>query len=72
MKPTMALQNDLNNYLREARNKQVDMIRFDYEVTGSYVRFSHSYAKGGRILHMLRKYTGDEAFYASLNLVSHP
>jgi len=32
-----------------------------------------SYSKGGRILHMLRKYVGDEAFYASLNyyLESH-
>jgi aminopeptidase N len=28
---------------------------------------SHSYAKGGRILHMLRKYVGDEAFFESLN-----
>ena len=29
---------------------------------------SHSYAKGGRILHMLRTYTGDEAFFSSLSL----
>ncbi|PIZ06039.1 MAG: hypothetical protein COY57_04090, partial [Flavobacteriales bacterium CG_4_10_14_0_8_um_filter_32_5] len=28
----------------------------------------HSYQKGGRILHMLRKYMGDEAFFASLKL----
>jgi aminopeptidase N len=27
----------------------------------------HSYNKGGRILHMLRNYVGDEAFFASLN-----
>lgn len=62
-----ALQNDLNNYLRESRNKQVDMIRFEYEVQDQMFD-NHSYAKGGRILHMLRKYTGDDAFYASLNL----
>ena len=29
---------------------------------------SHSYAKGGCILHMLRKYVGDDAFFASLKL----
>lgn len=28
----------------------------------------HSYNKGGRILHMLRTYVGDEAFFASLKL----
>lgn len=27
----------------------------------------HSYNKGGLVLHMLRKYLGDEAFYAGLN-----
>ena len=27
----------------------------------------HSYDKGGRVLHMLRKYVGDDAFFASLN-----
>ncbi|MCC7050614.1 MAG: DUF3458 domain-containing protein, partial [Bacteroidia bacterium] len=29
---------------------------------------SHSYAKGGRILHMLRKTVGDNAFFKALNL----
>jgi len=29
---------------------------------------AHSYNKGGMVLHMLRNYVGDEAFYASLNL----
>ena len=28
---------------------------------------AHSYNKGGLVLHMLRNYLGDEAFYASLN-----
>lgn len=28
---------------------------------------AHSYNKGGLVLHMLRDYTGDEAFFASLN-----
>jgi aminopeptidase N len=57
--------NDLNTYLGESEYKQVDMIRFNYE-TREDMFDSHSYAKGGRILHMLRKYIGDEAFYAGL------
>jgi len=61
------LDNDLRTYISESRNKQVDLIRFDYnDVMEMFDR--HSYQKGARILHMLRKYTGDEAFYASLNL----
>src|SRR5690606_15037046 len=28
---------------------------------------NHSYAKGGHILHMLRKYVGDEDFFAALH-----
>lgn len=60
-------QQDLSQYLQEAKNKQVDMIRFDYEDKEDMFD-SHSYAKGGRILHMLRKYVGDEAFFAALKL----
>ncbi len=60
-------QSDLNSYLREARNKQVDLIRFNYKRPDDMFD-NHSYAKGGRVLHMLRKYTGDEAFFASLKL----
>ncbi len=60
-------QNDLFNYLREARNKQVDLVRFQYDVKEQMFD-NHSYAKGGRVLHMLRKYTGDAAFFASLKL----
>lgn len=61
------LQGDLSGYLREAQSKQVDMIRFGYNDKEDMFD-GHSYAKGGRILHMLRNYVGDEAFYASLNL----
>ena len=59
------LDADLNNYFREARSKQVDMIRFDYTDKDDMFD-SHSYAKGGRVLHMLRHYLGDEAFYLGL------
>jgi aminopeptidase N len=61
------LKGNLDSYLMESRNKQADMIRFDYEDKEDMFD-SHSYAKGGRILHMLRKYVGDEAFFESLKL----
>lgn len=60
-------QNNLNTYLLESRQKQVNMIRFDY-IDKEDMFDSHSYAKGGRILHMLRYYMGDEAFFKSLEL----
>lgn len=60
-------QQGLATYLAEARSKQVNMIRFDYESREDMFD-SHSYAKGGRILHMLRKTVGDDAFFESLKL----
>ena len=65
MEADMHLDNDLRGYLREARTKQVDMIRFDYKDKEDMFD-SHSYAKGGRILHMLRYYLGEDAFYNGL------
>lgn len=56
---------ELEDYLEEAKTKQVDLIRFYYENKEDMFD-NHSYAKGGRILHMLRKYVGDDAFFASL------
>jgi aminopeptidase N len=41
------------------------MIRFDYSDKEDMFD-SHSYAKGGRILHMLRHYLGDDAFFSGL------
>jgi len=60
-------QTQQNQYLQESLRKQEDMIRFDY-ANKEDMFDSHSYAKGGRILHMLRKYVGDDAFFASLKL----
>lgn len=57
----------LNQYLAESRGKRENMIRYYYENKEDMFD-SHSYAKGGRILHMLRKYVGDEAFFKSLNV----
>jgi aminopeptidase N len=61
------LEESLHQYLNESKTKQVDMIRFDYDDKEDMFD-SHSYAKGGRILHMLRKYVGEKAFFESLQL----
>ena len=54
-------------YMGESENKKVDLIRFDY-ANREDMFDAHSYNKGGQILHMLRKYVGDEAFFKSLQL----
>jgi aminopeptidase N len=56
---------ELKTYLAEAETKQVPIIRYFYKDRENMFD-SHSYAKGGRILHMLRKYVGDDAFFKSL------
>lgn len=66
----------LRGYLREAgvpydntrrQWKQEPLIRFNYESQEDMFD-RHSYNKGGQVLHMLRLYVGDEAFFASLKL----
>jgi aminopeptidase N len=62
-----AANEDLIKYLRTSKTKKVNMIRFD--LTDREDMFdNYSYQKGGRIIHMLRKIVGDEAFFASLKL----
>lgn len=56
-----------NGYLAEAERKQVPLIRFQYDDKEDMFD-GHSYNKGGQVLHMLRKYVGDDAFFASLKL----
>jgi len=56
---------EMKQYLGEAETKQEPMIRYFYKDAENMFD-SHSYAKGGRILHMLRNLTGDAAFFASL------
>ncbi|WP_414618079.1 M1 family aminopeptidase [Dyadobacter sp. 32] len=58
---------EMKQYLGESETKQVPMIRYFYKDAENMFD-SHSYAKGGRILHMLRNYVGDDAFFASLKL----
>ena len=49
-----------------SRQEYKDLIRFKYNDKEEMFD-EHSYNKGGRILHMLRNYLGDEAFFAGLN-----
>jgi aminopeptidase N len=65
-------QQDMAGYLGASRLKDPDLIRFNYEDRED-VYDAVSYNKGGRVLHMLRKYVGDPAFFASLKyyLESH-
>ena len=58
--------NELEQYLDEAQTKREPLIRYRYGDKEDMFD-SHSYAKGGRVLHMLRKHVGDEAWWASLN-----
>ena len=59
-------QTKLNNYLDEAQGKREPLIRYHYQDREAMFD-RHSYDKGGRVLHMLRKYVGDDAFFAALN-----
>jgi aminopeptidase N len=54
-------------YLAESRRKKEPLIRFQYEDREDMFD-AHSYNKGGQVLHMLRKYVGDDAFFATLKL----
>ncbi len=61
------LNDNLDHYLHEAENKNVDLIRFYYNDKEDMFD-NHSYDKGGLLLHYLRKTVGDDAFYKSLEL----
>ncbi|GAB4130920.1 MAG: hypothetical protein Fur0041_00640 [Bacteroidia bacterium] len=49
------------------RGGKFPLIRYHYEDKEDMFD-GHSYNKGGQVLHMLRKYIGDDAFFASLKL----
>jgi len=62
-----SLLSKLTTYLYSAKTNQVDLIRYKYtDEIDLYDR--NSYDKGARVLHMLRKYVGDDAFFESLKL----
>ena len=56
---------DLIQYLNESKVKQAQLIRYRYNDKEDLFD-SHSYAKGGCLLHALRNYLGDDAFFAGL------
>jgi len=60
-------KDELSQYLSEAQSKQEPLIRYNY-LDKEDMFDSHSYAKGGLVLHSLRKVVGDAAFFASLQL----
>ena len=57
---------DMQGYLMSGSEKK-DLVRFNYG-DKEEVFDAVSYNKGGRILHMLRNYVGDSAFFKALNL----
>lgn len=61
------LQNFRDAYFGEAEFDKKKMIRYDYNEQEEMFD-AHSYQKGGMILHSLRKYVGDAAFFESLRL----
>ncbi len=58
-------EKEADGYFQTAQQGMHDMIWFDYD-DKEQMFDGHSYNKGGRILHMLRNYLGDEAFFESL------
>ncbi|WP_196892793.1 M1 family aminopeptidase [Aureivirga marina] len=59
------LYTDTQGYLLGSNNEK-DLVRFYYDKREDMFD-AVSYNKGGAILHMLRDYLGDEAFFAGLN-----
>ncbi len=57
---------DMQAYLGSKSSAGKDLVRFYYESQEDMFDLV-SYQKGGRILHMLRNYVGDEAFFAALH-----
>jgi aminopeptidase N len=60
------LKKSRERYFNESDEKQVSLVRYDYENPMDMFD-AHSYQKGACVLHMLRKYVGDEAFFLALN-----
>ena len=59
-------QQGLTQYLSNPIEATKDLVRFKY-IDKEDVFDLVSYQKGGRVLHMLRNYVGDDAFFKSLN-----
>jgi aminopeptidase N len=60
-------ESEMQGYMQSAEAQGYhDLIWFDYD-ENEQMFDGHSYNKGGRILHMLRNYVGDDAFFTALN-----
>jgi aminopeptidase N len=59
-------QRQANLYFEEAQGKREPLIRYRYADKEDMLD-RHSYQKGGQVLHMLRNYVGDDAFFTALN-----
>jgi aminopeptidase N len=59
--------NEMESYLDEFEETPKSIVRYEYEEIDALFD-QHSYAKGGLVIHMLRNYLGDEAFFKSLNI----
>ncbi|MFN4362771.1 M1 family metallopeptidase [Chryseobacterium hispalense] len=56
---------DVNMYIHNPADFKKDLVRFDYSSREDVFDLV-TYQKGGGILHMLRNYLGDEAFFAGM------
>ncbi len=71
MRADYHLMGDLETYLADSEDGyNKPLIRYYYSEPDEMFD-THSYQKGGAVLHMLRKYVGDEAFFESLKLYLH-
>jgi aminopeptidase N len=57
--------NEMNGYMQSVAQGMHPLIHYGYESKEDMFD-AHSYNKGGLVLHMLRKYVGDEAFFLAL------
>ena len=60
------LMKEIKGYMMDPSNPTKDLVRFSYHSREDMFD-GVSYNKGGAILHMLRNYLGDDAFFAGLN-----
>lgn len=57
---------DVNHYIHNPSDFKKDLVRFDYDSREDVFDLV-TYQKGGGILHMLRNYLGDDAFFAGMS-----
>lgn len=60
-------QRDMTPYFSMANSKKEPLVRYEYEKPDDMFDMI-SYNKGGKIVHMLRTYLGDEAFFEAIKL----